>query len=140
MRRDPRRHNAENNSGGQREQEGEAEHDRRRAGVDGHLRGVGECQSKNHARAGIGDGDSDQASGSSQKHAFREQLADQNGSRRTQGGPNRSFCLPRCASGQQKIGNVGARDQQDQGGNPGQQAKAVSCLLLQVLDAPAAWR
>ena len=80
--------------------------------MDRHLSSVGKGQVQDHARAGVGDGDTDEASGDAEERAFYEQLADQNGAGSSKSGSNRSLGETGCAPGQGEFRGVGARYQE----------------------------
>ena len=62
----------------------------------------------------VGDTKARRTTGSRQEHAFREHLANQAAPRPAQGQPDRRLRLVIQSSRQQQVGNVRARDQQQQ--------------------------
>src|SRR5581483_5591985 len=137
---DPGWDDAEGDSCREGEQECKAEDDGRRRCVDWHLRGFGEGEIDNHARADKGDADSENASGNGEEHAFGESLLDERRAFGAERGADGRFAPTRGATGKKKIGNVGAGDEQNQRGNPGEEMKTIPSSLLKVLNASAARR
>ena len=55
-------------------------------------------------------------------------------------GANRSLGAASGAAGQQKICDIGASHEQDESGDPGEQAESVPGFLLKILNASSTWR
>lgn len=137
MGRNPGRNNSENNSGQQGEQKGKTKDDGRGTGLDRKLGRIREGEGQNQVRASVGDGDANYAASQTQENALGEELANQGRS----GGPECSadggLGAAGGSAGEEKVGNVGTGNEQDERGNSSEQAEAVSGFLLQILDAAA---
>ena len=138
VRRQPRRTRAKENAGDQRDQKGKAKDGQRWTGVDGHVVRVGKCERKNGVRAGIGNGQSSQSADAAQQHALGENLADDAAAPCAQGHAHGDVGAPRGGARQQQVGDVGAGDEQHDGGENHQHLQTLARLLLQVLNAAAA--
>src|SRR5579864_4794947 len=139
MGRNPGRNNSENNSSQQREQKGKAKDDGRGAGLDRKLGRIGEGEGQNQVRASVGDGGANYAARQTQEDALGEELANEDSAGGAESGADGSFGATGGSAGQQKVGDVGARYQQDERGNSSEQAEAVSGFLLKILDAATGW-
>ena len=125
MRRDPGRRNAEHHARHQGEHEREQHHRGRRRRIDGDEVGTAECNRQNTARPEIGDDQSGSTADDGEQCAFREHLANQPGSSRSQRQTHGSLQLARRSTRQQQVGDVRTSDQQHQSGERHQQVQAL---------------
>ena len=139
VRRDPCRCNSKKNSGQQRDRERESQHGQRRRGVDRYI-GHRERETKDQVRSTVGDRYARNSSEHRQNDAFGEHLADLARRRRAECGSNGSLQLPSGGADKQQVGDVRARDCQNERGNPHEEVKAGEIFVTQLPNAGTARR
>ena len=135
MRRDPGRDDAKHDPGDQREEERKAKNHGRGAGLNGKLSRVGKGKIQDHAGAEISDDDSNHAPDDGEDYAFGEPLPDQDRACGAESSSDGGLGAASRSSGEKKVGDIGACDQQDQGGDSSEQPQAVAGFLLKILNA-----
>ncbi len=140
-RRLPRRDEAEHDAG----QDGEADRERQRPALDGHVGGARQIRRRRRGDQRTptgGDRQADDAAQPGEQQAFRQQLADDLETRRAERQAHGDLGLPRRRAGQQHVRDVGAGDQQDEADGDEQhreaQARVADDPFLQRHDADVA--
>ncbi len=98
--------------------------------------GKGHCDK--HASTCVGDDKSSRTADDREDEAFREQLADDSYTHRPQRGSDGHLYVAVHSANKQKIGDVGAGDEEYEAGDPHQQLKLGGVVVLHALDTGAA--
>ncbi len=116
-----------------------SEDGQRGRGVDGDVAFAGDHVDE-QARAAIGDGETGESAEDGENHAFGESLAHETAAGRAECGTDGGLRLARGGADEHEVGEVGAGDEQDEGGDPHGEVEAVFEVVLHLLDAAAAGR
>ena len=134
---DPCGSDAEEDAGDERERDGEADDGGRGRGIDGDVGCSGEGEREQHAGSRVGDDDAGDAAECGEDEAFGEELPDDAPPRGAEGGADGHLGAAGHAANEQQIGDVGAGDEQDESGDPGEQMQVRGVPLLHGLDPGA---
>ena len=137
--RDPCRCNSKKNSGQQRDRKRESQHGQRRRGMDGYI-GHREREAKDQVRPAVGYRHARDSSENRQHDTLGEHLADLARRRRAERGSNGSLQFPGSGADQQEVGNVRARDCQNERRNPHEEMKTRKIFVAQLLNPRTARR
>src|SRR5215472_8012373 len=91
-------------------------------------------------RFSVGDGQSGQTTKHCENHAFCERLAREFGAGCAESGADRNLGFARHGTDEHQVGEIGARNKKDEGGNPHKQMEAGLVRILHLLHPPAAGR